>query len=61
MLTNYSATKNPSRVVSVQTSLRITTLPADSVDAENAAQAWVGPITTALAAVVPDYAQYSFL
>ena len=46
----------------MQTSLRITTLPANSLDpAEDARQAWVGPITTALAAVVPDYAQYSFL
>ena len=65
MLTNHSAAKTPSRVVSVQTNLRVTTFPANmtdpSIDIWNTASTWVAPITTAVAAAVPDYAQYSFL
>lgn len=65
VLTNHSAAKAPGRVVSVQTNLRVATFPANmtdpSIDIWNTASTWVAPITTAVAAAVPDYAQYSFL
>jgi hypothetical protein len=64
VLANFSASTGASRVVSVQTALRVTSFKFPTNGTEDfltIAKTWVEPITSAVTATVPDYAQYSFM
>jgi hypothetical protein len=54
VITNHSATKNPSTVVSVQTSQRIN-------GGRNRATVWESEATRALSALVPDFEVYGLM
>lgn len=62
MLTNHSAAKSPSRVVSLQTTLRQTSFPTSpGSDTWPLISKWNQTIVAALNASAPDYTQFNMM
>ena len=62
VLTNHSAAKSPSRIVSLQTNLRQTSFPtAAGSDPWALITKWNETVVAALNASMPDYAQFNMM